>query len=68
LKRRLPGALTVAWLFNLIGIADIVVAGGAAIGAKLYEIPIGFNWYIVNFYLPVLIVTHAMMVYRLIQK
>lgn len=68
LKHRLAGALAVAWVFNLIGIADIVVASGAAISAKLYDIPIGFNWYIGTFYVPVGIVTHAMMVYRLIRK
>ena len=68
LRHRLAGALAVAWLFNVIGIADIVVATGAAINAKMADIPIGFNWYIVNFYVPALIVTHAMMVYRLIRK
>lgn len=68
LKYRLAGALAVAWLFNIVGIADIVVATGASIGAKMADIPIGFNWYIVNFYVPVLIVTHAMMVYKLVRK
>ena len=68
LKYRLAGALAVAWVFNIVGIVDIVVATGASINAKMADIPIGFNWYIVNFYVPVLIVTHAMMVARLIRK
>jgi len=68
LKYRLAGALAVAWLFNIIGVADIVAATGASIDAKMADIPIGFNWYIVNFYVPVLIVTHAMMAYRLVRK
>ena len=68
LKQRWKGARAVAWLFNLIGIADIVVSTGAAIGAKMYDIPIGFNWYIVNFYVPALVVTHVMMVTRLLRK
>ena len=68
LKAKWRGALAVAWVFNLIGIADIVVSTGAAIGSKMYDIPIGFNWYIVNFYVPALIVTHVMMVARLLRK
>jgi hypothetical protein len=68
LKFRWQGALAVAWAFNLIGIADLLVSTGYAINAKMYQIPIGFNWYIVNFYVPALIVTHAMMVYRLVPK
>lgn len=68
LRRRWQGALTAAWLFNLIGIADIMISTGAAISAKMYEIPIGFNWYIVNFYVPALVVTHVMMVYKLIRR
>jgi hypothetical protein len=68
LKRRWKGALAVAWILNVVGIADIVVSTGAAIGARMYDIPIGFNWYIVNFYVPALVVTHAMMVARLIRK
>ena len=68
LKFRWQGALAVAWAFNLIGIADLLVSTGAAINAKMYQVPIGFNWYIVNFYVPALIVTHAMMVYRLVPK
>ncbi len=68
LKYRFAGALAVAWIFNLVGSADIVVAVGTAMNAKLADIPIGFNWYIVNFYVPLLIVTHAMMIYRLVLK
>ncbi len=67
LHQKWRGALAVAWVFNLIGIADLVVATGAGIGAKMYEFPMGFNWYILNFYVPALIVTHAMMVYRLLR-
>jgi len=55
-------------LLNLVGITDIVVSTGAAIGAKMYDIPIGFNWYIVNFYVPLLIVTHGMMISRLVRE
>src|SRR6266849_3492665 len=66
LKQRLPGALIVAWAFNILGVADIVIATAAAINAKLYQYALGFNWYIVNFYVPIGIVTHAMMIYKLV--
>jgi len=68
LRARLKGAIALAWLLNVVGLVDIVVSTGAAIGAKMYDIPIGFNWYIVNFYVPALIVTHVMMVARLLRK
>src|SRR5215813_7105345 len=38
LTRRWPGAIAVAWLFNIVGIADLVVSTSAAIRARLYEI------------------------------
>src|SRR5215467_443447 len=65
LRQRWKGAVAVVWLFNLVGIVE---STAAAIGAKMYDIPIGFNWYIVNFYVPALIVTHVMMVARLLRK
>jgi hypothetical protein len=44
-----------------------VVSTAVAVHARMYEIPIGFNWYIVNFYVPLLAVTHVMMVVRLLR-
>jgi len=68
LKFRWQGALAVAWAFNVIGIADLLVSSGYAINAKMYQVPIGFNWYIVTFYVPALVVTHEKQVYRLDPK
>lgn len=68
LRIRLPGARGVAWLFNLVGLADVALGGYSAIGAKLYEIPIGFSWYIVNVYVPLLVVTHVMMIALLLRR
>src|SRR2546425_12837161 len=39
LKFRWQGALAVAWAFNLIGIADLLVSTGAAINAMMYQVP-----------------------------
>lgn len=68
LKYRLPGAILLTWIFNIVGIGDIVVALVKGVGAQLYTYPLGFNWYILNFYVPMLIVSHVMMVHRLIRK
>ena len=68
LRAKWKGAIALTWALNAVGIVDIVVSTGAAIGAKMYDIPIGFNWYIVNFYVPALVVTHVMMVARLVRK
>jgi len=67
LKNKWKGALAASWLFNIIGSADVVNATREAIGARMYDIPTGFNWYIVNFYVPLLIVTHVMMINKLVR-
>ena len=66
LKRRTPGALGVVWLFNIVGVLDITNALFQGINAEVYTYDLGFNWYILNFYVPMLIVTHVMMIRRLI--
>jgi hypothetical protein len=68
LKLRSPAGLPLAWLFTLVGLADVAVALAAAIGAGVYEFALGFNWYIVTFYVPVLCVTHVMIVWLLLRK
>lgn len=68
LRFRLPGSLIVAWIFNLVGIADIVLALVQGIRGELYQYALGFNWYILNYYVPFLIVSHALMVYRLLKR
>lgn len=68
LKYRWPGAVLVTWLFTVVGIADILLAGARGVGARLYEYELGFNWYILNFYVPALIVTHVMILSRLLRR
>ena len=68
LKYRITGAIVVTWIFNIVGILDIINALAQGVGAELYKYNLGFNWYILNFYVPVLVVTHAMMLYRLGRK
>ena len=67
LRYRWTGALIVTWLLNLVGLADIVLALVQGVEARLYEYELGFNWYILTYYVPVLVVTHVMMIMRLIK-
>ena len=68
LRFGLPGGLMVAWIFNGVGIADIVLALVRGVGAELYQYELGFNWYILNYYVPFLMVSHGLMVYRLVKR
>jgi hypothetical protein len=56
------------WLFSIVGIADLVFATYKAVGAEVYRFYMGWNWYILNFYVPMLIVTHVMILQRLLRK
>ena len=56
------------WIFNIVGVVDIINALVQGVGAELYKYALGFNWYILNYYVPVLVVTHVMMIYRLVKK
>lgn len=68
LKFRATGAVAAAWIFNIVGVLDIINALRLGVGEKLYDYPLGFNWYILNYYVPVLIVTHVIMISWLIKK
>ena len=65
---KVNGAKLLVWLFTIIGFGDVVVASAKGIGAGLLEMDMGFNLYILNFYVPMLIVTHIMIVLLLIKK
>ena len=62
------GAKIMVWLFTIIGFGDVVFASIKGISAGLLEMDMGFNLYILNFYVPMLIVTHIMIVLLMIKK
>ena len=68
LMRKIRGAVLVTLIYNIFGILDIVNALRVAIDSSLYEFLPGFNWYIITFYVPILIVTHLMMFYLIWSK
>ena len=65
LKLRVPGATALVWVFTLIGVGDLVWATVKAVGAEMYTFPLGWNWYILNFYVPMLVVGHVMIIWLL---
>lgn len=56
------------WIFNFVSVIDIINSIGMAIGARVYNIPLGFTYIIVAFYVPLLVVTQAMMMYWMIKR
>ena len=67
LKYSLPGAVAATWLFTVVGISDIILAVRVGVTQQLYEHGLGFNWYILNYYVPVLCVTHVMILRLLLR-
>jgi hypothetical protein len=52
--------------FCVVGIVDLAVATQKAVAAEMYRYSMGWNWYILTFYVPMLVVTHAMILYYLV--
>jgi hypothetical protein len=57
LRYEWPGAVALAWLFNLVGMADLLYA--VAQGVRL-DVQLGAAYYIPILAVPVLFITHAM--------
>lgn len=60
LAARLPGAILLVWIFNIVGIADFANAGLSMMG-KLSADPASvgpLGWVLLTFYLPMLTVSH----------
>ena len=68
LRLRLAGAIGLVWLFTVVGFGDLVIAAAKATQAEMYKFYMGWNWYIVTFYVPLLIVTQVMTVHQLMRN
>ena len=62
-----PGAVAVAWLVNTVTSLDWLYAGYLAASSQLVTYAMGGNWYIINYYVPVIGVIHVMIFARLIK-
>ncbi len=68
LQLRAKGALALTWAFSVVGITDLVLATMKAVAAEMYRFPMGWNWYILNFYVPMIVVGHVMIVRYLLRR
>lgn len=67
LKNKWKPAVLICWMFNIIGLSDIILAG---VKAMRYEVlpDLGPQWYVVAFWVPLLIVTHVLSGVVLVKK
>jgi len=66
-RLRARSALGLIWLFSAFSIADLVVGTERAVSAELYRFYIGWSWYIVTFYVPMLLVSQGLIVWCLLK-
>jgi hypothetical protein len=64
---RWQGAIGVAWVVNIVTSVDWLYAGYRAASSQLATYPLGGNWYIINYYVPVIGVIHVLIFARLLQ-
>ena len=67
LRYEWSGAVAVAWLVNTVTSLDWLYAGYLAASSELVKYPMGGNWYIINYYVPLIGVIHVMIFWRLIR-
>ena len=67
LHYRWPGALAVAWFVNVATSLDWLNASYLAASSQLVTYAMGGNWYIINYYVPVIAVVHIMIFARLLK-
>jgi hypothetical protein len=68
LRYRWSGAIGVAWIVNIVTSIDWLYAGFLAASHQLVTYPMGANWYIINYYVPVIGVIHVMIFGRLLTE
>ena len=61
------GAVLIAWIVNILASLDWLNAGYLAASNELATYPMGGNWYIINYYVPVIGVIHVMIFARLLK-
>jgi len=64
---RWRGAIAMAWVINGVTSLDWLYAGYLAASSQLVTFPLGGNWYIVNYYVPLIGAVHVLIFARLIR-
>ncbi|HKA37591.1 MAG TPA: hypothetical protein VKH43_12280 [Thermoanaerobaculia bacterium] len=65
---RVSGSIAAAWAVNIVTSLDWLYAGAVAASNRLATYPMGGNWYIMNYYAPMIGVVHVMIFARLIRE
>lgn len=68
LKSKKKSAVTFAWIFSIVSIIDIVAVMTLAMYEKVYELPLGANYFTVSVYVPMLIVIQVLILKILAYK
>jgi hypothetical protein len=68
LRYEWSGAVSLAWIVNSLTAADWLYAGFVAASRRLVSYTMGGNWYIINYYVPIIGVIHVMIFARLLKE
>ncbi|MDR7132550.1 hypothetical protein J2X69_004923 [Algoriphagus sp. 4150] len=68
LKSNKKSAVTFIWLFSVVSIIDMVVVLALAMSEKVYQLPLGANYFTVSVYVPMLIVIQVVILKILLAK
>lgn len=68
LKARIMGGLAITALFSVVGIADLVLTFRAGLQAGIVEQAPGLNWLFVTSYVPVLCISHLLILRLLLRR
>jgi len=62
LRLRAKRAIALVWAFSVVGIGNRGIATMKAVAAEMYRFAMGWNWYILNFYVPMIVVSQVMII------
>jgi hypothetical protein len=65
LRAHTPGAIAMAWVFNVVGLLDWAQSQIVGVSAQAFAYPAGVSALVYAFYVPLLVVTHVVMFYWL---
>lgn len=68
IKSKKKSAVTFTWLFSLVSIIDVVVVLTLAMSEKVYQLPLGANYFTVSVYVPMLIMIQIVILKILLAK
>ena len=68
LRFKLPGAIILVWIFNVIGTGDLLLAAVNGLRADAFNYALGANWLIVTMYVPALWVSALIIFYLLLTR